>query len=121
MGAFLRKLFWGVIINSLGILACEEILNYFLQDFSFEGTVYQLILLALVLTLLNLLVKPIIRFIFLPLIWFTLGIFGFVINLTILKIAIFLIPGTLIIHSSLTWLAASIIISAFNSLLHSVK
>ena len=117
MGAFLRKLFWGVILNSIVILACQRLLNYLLNDFFFKGTLSQLIFLAFVLTILNLLVKPIIRFIFLPLIWLTLGIFTLVINLIILKTASFLVPGVLVINSSLTWLAASIIISIFNSFL----
>ena len=81
MGAFFKKLFWGVILNSLGILACQRLLNYLWNDFFFKGTLSQLIFLAFVLTLLNLLIKPIIRFIFLPLIWLTLGIFTLVINL----------------------------------------
>lgn len=121
MGAFFRKLFWGVILNSLGILACQSLLNYLLNDFFFKGALFQLIFLAFILTILNLLIKPVIHFIFLPLIWLTLGIFTLVINLIILKTASFFVPGVLVINSSLTWLAASIIISIFNSFLHSIK
>jgi putative membrane protein len=121
MGSFLRKLFWGVILNSIAILACQKALNYLLHDFFFKGNIGQLILLALVLTILNIILKPIIRIIFLPLIWLTLGIFSLVINLIILKTASLLVPNVLIINSVLTWLAASIIISIFNSFLHSIK
>lgn len=117
MGTFFKKFFFGVILNSIIIW----LLNYLLNDSFFKGTLTQLIFLAFVLTFLNLLIKPVIRFIFLPLIWLTLGIFALVINLIILKTASFLVPGVLVINSSLTWLAASIIISISNSFLYRIK
>ena len=118
MGTMLRKLLWGVILNSVALLISQKALQYFLHDFSFTGTIVQLIIFAFILTLLNLLIKPILRLIFLPIIWLTLGIFSLVINLLILKIATIAMPGVLVINSVLTWFLASIIISIFNSFLH---
>ena len=118
MGAFLRRLFWGVILNSLAIFICQKILSSFLNDFFFKGTIIELLIFAFILTVLNLLIKPIIRLILLPLIWLTLGLFTLIINLIILKTAAFLMPGVLVINSLFTWLIASIIISIFNSFLH---
>jgi putative membrane protein len=120
MGNLIKKLFFGVILNVIAILASEKCLNYLFHDFYFKGTITQLIFLAFILTILNLLIKPIIHLIFLPLIWLTLGIFTLVINLIILKTAAYLVPGVLVINSSLSWLGASLIISFFNSLIHKV-
>jgi len=117
---FLKRLSLGVVINIAAILFCQRLLNYLFNDFYFQGTLEQLIILGFILSLLNLLIKPILRLLFLPLIWITLGIFIFVINIIILKTASFLMP-VLVIQSSITWLAASIIISIFNSFLHRIK
>ncbi|MDD2678100.1 MAG: phage holin family protein [Candidatus Paceibacterota bacterium] len=116
---FLKRLFIGTVLNVIAILACQKILNYLFNDFFFQGSIKDLVILALVLTLLNFLIKPILKIIFLPLIWLTLGLFSIVINLVILKGATVLIPG-LAINSIITWVSASIIISFFNSFLNHV-
>ena len=117
---FLKKLFFGVILNIAAILFCQRLLNYLFNDFHFQGTLEQLIILALILSILNLLIKPILRILFLPLIWITLGIFIFLINIILLKTATIFMP-VLIIQYPITWLIASIIISIFNSFLHWIK
>lgn len=117
---FLKKLLFGVILNIAAILFCQRLLNYLFSDFYFQGTLEQLIILALILSILNLLIKPILRILFLPLIWITLGIFIFVINIILLKAATIFMP-VLIIQYPMTWLVASIIISIFNSFLHWIK
>jgi len=116
MMRFLKRLFFGVILNIIAI----ELLSYLFNDFSFNGTLGQLVILALILSLLNLLIKPILRILFLPLIWITLGLFALVINIVLLKAATVFMP-VLVIQYPITWLAASIIISAFNSFLHRIK
>ncbi|MFA5360649.1 MAG: phage holin family protein [Candidatus Paceibacterota bacterium] len=113
---FLKKLFWGIILNCLAILLCQKLLNELLNDFYFRGSFQELILLALIITLLNFLVKPALRFVFLPLVWITFGLFSLVINIIILKIATLLTP-LLVIQLPLTWLIASLVISVFNSLI----
>ncbi|NMB92424.1 MAG: phage holin family protein [Parcubacteria group bacterium] len=118
MRTFFKRLFWGVILNSLSIFVCQKVLNYFLNDFFFRGTIIELIIFAFILTILNFLIKPILRLVFLPIIWLTLGLFTLIINLIILKTAAFLMPDVLIINSTLTWLLASMIISILNSFLH---
>jgi len=114
---FLKKLFFGIILNSLAILLCQVVFNELLNDFYFQGTFVQLVLLASLITFLNFFIKPLLRLIFLPFIWITLGLFSFVINIIILKIAA-LLTSSLIIQLPFTWLAASIILSFFNSLIH---
>jgi|GEM_PF-1103283 len=115
-----KRIFWGIILNSVAILLCQKILNYLWQDFYFQGSVLQLLIFALVLTILNLLLKPILHFIFLPLIWITLGIFNIVLNLAILKVATLISP-LLEINSPLAWITASIVISIFNAPLHRIR
>lgn len=113
---FLKKLFFGIILNVIAV----RLLSHLFNDFYFNGTLEQLIIFAFILSLLNLLIKPILRLLFLPLIWITLGIFSLIINIIILKTASVLMP-VLIIGSSMTWLVASIIISIFNSFSHRIK
>lgn len=120
MMRFLKKLFFGVIFNVAAILLCQRLLNHLFNDFYFQGALEQLILLALILSILNLLIKPILRILFLPLIWITLGLFALIINIILLKSATIFMP-VLVIQYPITWLAASIIISIFNSFLHWIK
>jgi len=112
----LKKLFFGIILNIIAI----RLLGYLFNDFYFNGTLEQLIIFAFILSLLNLLIKPILRFLFLPLIWITFGIFSLVINIILLKTASILMP-VLIIESYFTWFAASVIISIFNSFSYKIK
>ncbi len=113
---FLKRLFFGIIFNIIAI----KLLSHLFSDFYFNGALEQLITFAFILSLLNLLIKPALRILLLPLIWITFGVFALIINIIILKTASILMP-VLIIESSLTWLAASIIISIFNSLLYKIK
>jgi len=115
-----KRIFWGIVLNSIAILLCQKLLNYLWQDFYFRGSVTQLLIFALILTILNLLLKPVLHFVFLPLIWITLGIFNIVLNLIILKAAALLSP-LLEVHSLLTWITASIIISMFNAPLRRIR
>jgi putative membrane protein len=117
---FLKKLLLGIALNSLAILFCQRLFNGLLNDFYFQGTFIELILLALVISFLNLLIKPILRLVFLPLVWITLGFFSLIINIIILKTATVFMP-VLTIQLPLTWLISSIIISIFNSLTYKIK
>lgn len=121
MSRLIKRVFWGIVLNSIAIVFCQKILNYLWQDFYFRGSITQLLIFALILTILNLLLKPVLHFIFLPLIWITLGIFNIVLNLIILKAAVLLYPNLLVIHSAITWLTASVIISMFNAPLHKIR
>ncbi|MGB9726639.1 MAG: phage holin family protein [Minisyncoccia bacterium] len=110
----IRKFLLGIVINCLVLYVCQKLFNYLFNDFHFTGTISQFLLLGLILTLLNFLLKPILKFFFAPLIFLTLGIFSLIVNLIILKIAVYFVPQ-LEIKTSLTWLGASILISLFNS------
>ncbi len=111
----IRRFLLGIIINSFALYICQKIFGYLLNDFVFNGSLSQFFLLALVLTVLNFLVKPILNFFLAPLIFLTLGFFSLIINLFILKLAVYFVPQ-LEIKSSLTWIGASLIISLINTL-----
>ncbi|MDD3434341.1 MAG: Membrane protein of unknown function [Parcubacteria group bacterium ADurb.Bin305] len=114
---FIKRAAAGILFNIGAILVCQKVLE---ANFLFTGSSFQLISLAFALTLLNLLIKPLLHFFFTPLIWLTFGLFTFIINVIILKIAVYFVPQ-LAINSSLAWLGASLIISIFNSLLYWIK
>lgn len=114
---FFKKILLGILLNSLAILACQIVFNRYFNDFYFQGTWTQLIVLASVFTFCNFFIKPILRLIFLPIIWITLGLFSLIINIIILKI-VTLLTTSLVIHFPITWFVASIVFSFLNSLIH---
>lgn len=77
------------------------------------------IIISLVLSILNLLVKPLLIFLTLPITVFTFGIFLFVINALIVLIAAWLVPGFQV--NGFWWaLAFSIILSMTSSVLEAL-
>ncbi len=68
------------------------ILAWALPTFSYTSVV-TLILASLVLTLLQKIVKPILKVLFLPINIVTLGLFSLVLNVFLLWLATFLVPG----------------------------
>lgn len=68
------------------------ILTWLFPQVSVANTV-TLILAGLVLSILNLTIRPILKILFLPINLITLGIFGWVINVLIVYIALWLVPG----------------------------
>lgn len=77
------------------------------------------IIISLVLSVLNLIVKPLLVFLTLPITVFTFGIFLFVINALIVLIAAWMVPGFQV--DSFWWaLAFSIILSLSSSVLETI-
>ena len=65
---------------------------YFLDGITYEGW-QALAIAALVLGILNAIIKPVLTLLSLPLLLLTLGLFLLVINAVILKLTAFLVPG----------------------------
>lgn len=84
MKGFLRSIL--VSILTIAVLA------YFMPNVSYNSSV-TLILAAIVLTLLEKIVRPILKILFLPINVVTLGLFGLVINVFILYLATYFVPG----------------------------
>lgn len=84
-----------------------------------------LIIAAIILTLLQFTLKPILKLLFLPINIITLGIFGWIINAFILWLAAYLVPGFqlnsfMLLGISFSGLWALIVLSFLLSLIQSV-
>ncbi|MDO8601719.1 MAG: phage holin family protein [bacterium] len=108
----LRRLIITFIANAIALLAA----GYFLPGFNIAGSVLDFALVIAILTLINLIVRPIIRLVLSPLILLTLGLFNIVINGFILYI-IDIYFDTISIDGLVTLLYATIILTILNTLL----
>ncbi|MEM9290940.1 MAG: phage holin family protein [Acidobacteriota bacterium] len=78
-----------VVINAVAIWAAAKLV----PGVDYYGTVWMLLLAGLVMGVINLLVKPIVTLLSLPLILLTLGLFYLVVNGVMLQLAAMLVPG----------------------------
>ena len=111
MGFFIR-----LLATLLGLWAADK----WLAGFSVEGGWQGYLIATLILVLLNLLVRPILKLISLPLIIITLGLFTIVINAVILWLAS-QFTGYIAIDGLISLLWATVIISAINIVVHWFK
>lgn len=108
---FLSKLVAKFILNGIALYVA---IVYF-PKFSLAGGVTSLAMGALVLTVLNVFIRPVLRLVSTPLVWITFGFFNIVINVFILWLADkFLTQLTIGDFSTLFWV--SIIVAIANSL-----
>lgn len=110
--SFLLRIIIQIFANSTAILAADKLV----PGFVFRGDWQELILAGIILGVVNLLVKPLIKLLTLPVIILTLGLFIIIINIAILYLAASFIP-TLIINSFWAAFWSIIIISIVNSLI----
>lgn len=108
-----------IIITTLSIV----VLAYLLPSVSYLNFT-SLILASVVLTLLQKIVKPILKILFLPINIVTLGLFSWVINLALLALATYFVPGFKIqaltlFGTHLSWIASLFITSLLISILQS--
>jgi putative membrane protein len=102
-----------LVLNAVALIIVAELFDSFhLEGF---GTA---VLAALILSILNIIVKPILVILTLPLTIFTLGIFLFVINAVTLMIAQAVIGDSFIIDGFGTAIVAAVILSILNLLLN---
>ncbi|MBI4920086.1 phage holin family protein [Candidatus Azambacteria bacterium] len=98
-----------IVANALAILAAAR----FIPGVAYQYQFLSLLKIAAILALANVLLKPILKIIFSPLIFITLGFFTIVINIFILWLAVYFAP-----ELSITGLAAyfltTIVIILFN-------
>ncbi len=103
-----------ILINALALLA----VFYLVPETKFLGDWMKLLEIALVLGLINFLVKPILKLFLGPLIVITLGLFSLVVNAIILWVVIQLFPTYLIIPWGWPLAWATIIVSVINFVFH---
>ncbi|MEM9649509.1 MAG: phage holin family protein [Bacteroidota bacterium] len=108
------KLILRLLLNALAVV----ILSYVLPGVGVDSMTTA-ILVAIVLSILNFLVKPILIILTLPITIITLGLFLLIINALIILIAAHFIPGFEV--STIWWaLIFSLLLSFLQSILHSI-
>lgn len=106
------KLILHILINTVGIIVATELI----PDASVDS-IQTAIVLAIVLGALNMFVKPIIKFLTFPITVVTLGLFSVVINVLIVMLAEYFVPG-FTLGSVLSALIFSIAMSFITSFLN---
>jgi putative membrane protein len=100
-----------IITNGLGLYIAQ----WLVPGFVMNGGLKEYVLAALVLALLNMLVKPLVKLISLPLIVLTLGLFTIVINALMLWVVDYQF-SFVVIHSYTALFLATLVVSAVNML-----
>ncbi len=114
------KILLTVLINALALFVVSLVLD----GFQFEGGWIAPVIVGVIITVLNLIVKPFIKLLSFPLIFFTGGLFLIVINALILYLANYLlniidISGVAMhVENTLTYVFAAIIFGLANWFLH---
>lgn len=113
------KLLARIVINAIAIWLTA----YFLEGLNFEGSIWELMIVAIIFGLINAVIKPILKLLTLPITILTLGLFTLVINALMLILTVG-ISGSLsfgdvgFFQSLLVALIASIIISIISTVLN---
>ena len=109
-----------VFVNALGLFIVSKLLS----GFVFGPSIISPILAGVTITILNAIVKPIIKLFSFPLVMLSAGLFLIVINAFILYLTVYLIQvmdiegATLTVNGPLTYVWASIILGIANSTIH---
>lgn len=98
-----------ILLNGLAILVAAALV----PGIDYEGGILYLFLTGLVMGLINLLVKPVVTFLSLPLIIVTLGLFYFAINGLMLILAAALLDG-LTVEGCLPAVLGGLVMAVFN-------
>jgi len=80
--SFLSKIVFYFLVNLIALLATAQ----FVPGFSINSNIESLLILTGIFTFINLLIKPILKLVFSPFIFLSLGLFSLVINAIILKL-----------------------------------
>lgn len=101
-----------ILANTLGMFIAQ----YFIKQIIFTGDWVDYLIVGLILTVANLIIRPILKIVTAPLIFITLGLFVIVINAVILFGVDWFVEG-LKITSLLGYLWGSLIISIINTII----
>ncbi|GAA0472494.1 phage holin family protein [Alkalibacillus silvisoli] len=104
-----------IVVNAIAILAVAELFEaFYIESFGMA------ILASFILSVLNVIVRPILVFFTLPITFLTLGLFLFVINAITLMLTQWMIGDGFVIDGFGWAIVAAIIISILNALLQSL-
>ncbi|KKT90826.1 MAG: Membrane spanning protein [Candidatus Jorgensenbacteria bacterium GW2011_GWA2_45_13] len=106
---FLTRFIFRIISNALGIFVATK----FIPGIIFSGTLWELVVAALILTLINAFIRPVLKLIFGPLIVLTFGLFVIIVNAMTLYI-LDIVSQPLTIQGYLPLIYASLIIGIIN-------
>jgi putative membrane protein len=111
------KLILRVFINAFAIW----LTNFLLSGFNFEGTILNLIIVAIIFGFVNAIIRPIVKLLTLPINLVTLGLFTLIINMLMLILTVWLseslsLTGGLF-QNMLTAFIAAIVISIISTIL----
>ncbi len=116
-----KKIATAIVLNSLALYA---VVWLFSKSINYTGGLTFFIIGGIVIGLLNFLVKPIMKILSFPLLFFSMGLFMIVINAIIFVLTIHLINAisiggsTVSIKNTFTYIFASLILSIVNWVLH---
>ena len=110
---FLGKFILSIFANLIAIL----ILTSFLPNFILKGDIVSLIEISVVFSLINLCLRPILKFLFSPLLILTFGLFSLVINASLIFLVDFLFKEVTIKGLD-TLFISTIIIAVINLILN---
>jgi len=79
---FLSRIIFYFLVNLTALIAAAQ----FVPGFSLNSNVESLLILTAIFTFINLLIKPILKLVFSPFIFLSLGLFSLIINAIILKL-----------------------------------
>ena len=111
----LRRLLYSWIVN----VAAIWIASLFIDGVDYSEDYWILIVTGLVFSLVNLLVKPVVKLLSLPLVVLTLGIVLFFVNLLMLYITSWIVPG-FDLDSFMAAIWATAVITGVNWVMHGV-
>ena len=109
-----------ILANALALFLVSRIL----EGFTFEGGLIAPVIVALILTVLNFILKPLLKVLSFPLVFITGGLFLIVLNAFILYLANYLLAVMdfegvdLVVDGPLTYLIAAVIFGLANWLIH---
>lgn len=79
---FLSRIIFYFLVNLIALIAAAQ----FVPGFSMNSNIESLLILTGIFTIINLLIKPVLKLVFSPFIFLSLGLFSLVINAIILKL-----------------------------------
>jgi putative membrane protein len=109
---FIFKLILHVAANALAIF----IAAHFLEQIDFKGDLIDYLIVGAILTVANLIIRPILKIVSAPIIFITMGLFALVINAAIL-FAVDWFVDALIINALMGYVWGSLIISVVNAII----
>lgn len=110
----MRRISLFIVINAISLFIVDK-----LMPSVYIGSLSSLIMLTVIFGCLNIIIKPIIQFFSIPMTLLTFGLFSFVINGIVLKLAFALVPGVSISGFIYAMLAA-VLLSVVNTVFYNI-